>query len=152
MSSDTQRSGLDEIAVDLRSFSARLIVHSLLAAEGLGLTAMDLVCMCLLQLRGPATPGYLAERTGLTAGAITGVVDRLERARYVTRRTDPSDRRRVIVEPDIPRFTRDLDRHTTSRSPVALDFLTQYAPGQLKMARRFVADLAAGSTAPGSPG
>ena len=47
---------------------------------------------------GPATPGELAERTGLTAGgAITAVVDRLERAGYVTRERDANDRRKVIV-------------------------------------------------------
>jgi DNA-binding transcriptional ArsR family regulator len=47
---------------------------------------------------GPATPGELAERTGLTAGgAITTAIDRLERAGFVTRDRDPNDRRRVIV-------------------------------------------------------
>ena len=148
MSSDTPTPELNEIAVSLRTFSARLLVHSLLASEVLGLTAMDLVCMCLLQLHGPLTPGYLADKTGLTAGAITGVVDRLERAAYVTRRADPNDRRRVIVDPDVPRFTRDLDKHMSNRSPVSLGFLTEYAPRQLKMVRRFVTDLAAASTTP----
>lgn len=148
MSSKTPPPELNEIAVSLRTFSARLLVHSLLASEALGLTAMDLVCMCLLQLHGPLTPGYLADRTGLTAGAMTGVVDRLERAGYVTRGADPNDRRRVIVAPDLPRFTRDLDKHTASRSPVSLNFLTDYAPAQLKMIRRFVTDLAAASTTP----
>ncbi len=47
---------------------------------------------------GPATPGELAERTGLTAGgAITTAIDRLERAGFVSRDRDPNDRRRVIV-------------------------------------------------------
>jgi DNA-binding MarR family transcriptional regulator len=49
-------------------------------------------------MTGPITAGRLAELTGLTTGAITGVVDRLERAGYVRRVKDPRDRRRVIVE------------------------------------------------------
>jgi DNA-binding MarR family transcriptional regulator len=65
------------------------LVHSLLASEALGLAPTDLVCMCLLQLHGLATPGWLAEMTGLSTGAVTGVVDRLECAGYVTRAQDP---------------------------------------------------------------
>ena len=48
---------------------------------------------------GPITAGELAERTGLTTGAITGVIDRLEKAGFVRRVKDPDDRRRVIIEP-----------------------------------------------------
>src|SRR5690242_12324264 len=140
MSTQDATPDLTEIATDLRVFSALPLVHSLLAAEALGLTAMDREWMCLVPVHAPLTAGYLAERIGLTAGAITGVVDRLERAGYVSRGADPTDRLRVIVSPVVSRFTRDLDRHTSTRSPVALDFVAGYAPGQLKMVRRFVGD------------
>ncbi len=43
--------------------------------------------------------GRLTELTGLTTGAVTGVIDRLEEAGYVRRTDDPNDRRRTIVEP-----------------------------------------------------
>ena len=101
--------------------------------------------MCLMQLHGPATPGWLAERTGLSTGAVTGVVDRLERAGYATRARDPRDRRRVIVGPDLERFDRDLQRHAPNPSPAALEFLREYPDAQLRAVRRFAADLAAGS-------
>lgn len=106
----------------------------------------DLVCMCLLQLHGPATPGWLAEMTGLSTGAVTGVVDRLERAGYVSRAQDPQDRRRVIVAPDLECFARDIQRHTPTRSPATLEFLRGYPAAQLRTIRRFVADLAAAAT------
>jgi DNA-binding MarR family transcriptional regulator len=48
-------------------------------------------------LRGPITAGGLAEATGLTTGAITGVIDRLERAGFARRERDPEDRRKVLV-------------------------------------------------------
>ena len=43
--------------------------------------------------------GRLGELTGLTTGAVTGIIDRLEKAGYVKRASDPADRRRTIVEP-----------------------------------------------------
>lgn len=43
--------------------------------------------------------GRLGELTGLTTGAVTGVIDRLEKAGYARRTNDPKDRRRTIVEP-----------------------------------------------------
>ena len=142
MSNEPGQTAVGEIAASLQTFAARHLVHSLLAAEALGLTPTDLVGMCLLQLHGPATPGWLAEMTGLSTGAVTGMVDRLQRAGYVTRTQDPRDRRRVIVSPDLPRFARDIARHATTRAPVTLDFLRTYPPAQLRTIRQFAADLA----------
>ncbi|MGH2466606.1 MAG: MarR family winged helix-turn-helix transcriptional regulator, partial [Candidatus Limnocylindrales bacterium] len=67
-------------------------------AERLGMGATDLTCLTVLLTEGPAAAGSLAARTGLTSGAITGVVDRLERSGWVRRISDPADRRRVIIE------------------------------------------------------
>lgn len=70
-----------------------------LIAEKLGLNATDHKCLDFLNKSGPVTAGQLAELTGLTTGAVTIVIDRLEQAGYVTRDKDPNDRRRVIVKP-----------------------------------------------------
>lgn len=67
-------------------------------AERLGLLPTDWDCLSLLEA-GPVPAGYLAKHTGLSTGAITGVIDRLEAAGYVRRARDPNDRRRVLVEP-----------------------------------------------------
>ena len=150
MSNESGPAVVGEIAASLKTFAARHLVHSLLASEALGLAPADLVCMCLLQLHGPATPGWLAEMTGLSTGAVTGVVDRLERAGYVTRAQDPRDRRRVIVAPDLERFDRDIQAHAPARAPVTLEFLRGYPAAQLLTVRRFAADLAA-APAPAEP-
>jgi DNA-binding MarR family transcriptional regulator len=68
-------------------------------AEHLGLNATDLRCFELLVAEPGVTPSHLAERSGLTTGAVTGVLDRLEKAGYVERRPDPADRRSVTVRP-----------------------------------------------------
>jgi len=83
----------------LRHTSAYSVLFSHAAADRLGGTSSDMECLDLLHLHGPMPAGRLAALTGLTTGAITGVVDRLERGGWVRRRPDPTDRRRVIVEP-----------------------------------------------------
>src|SRR5205823_3488298 len=65
-------------------------------AHQLGMPLADLQCMGLLTA-APAAPSQLAAGLGLTTGAMTKVLDRLERAGYITRAADRSDRRRLIV-------------------------------------------------------
>jgi DNA-binding MarR family transcriptional regulator len=66
-------------------------------ADRLGLHVSDLRCLNILLDAGSLPAGEIGERTGLTTGAVTRMVDRLERAGYVHREPDPADRRRVIV-------------------------------------------------------
>jgi DNA-binding MarR family transcriptional regulator len=67
-------------------------------ADALGLNRTDMRCLDTIEREGPVSAGRLADATGLTSGAITTVLDRLERAGYARRVHDPSDRRRVLVE------------------------------------------------------
>lgn len=73
-------------------------------ADRLGLNVTDHKCLDFLLLYGPSTAGELAQRTALTTGAITTVLDRLERAGFVRREADPNDRRRVMVHPVYQQF------------------------------------------------
>ncbi len=65
----------------------------------LGINRTDLRCLDILDLADRQTAGELAARMGLSTGAITAMLDRLERAGYARRVRDPADRRRVLVEP-----------------------------------------------------
>ncbi|WP_371501888.1 MarR family transcriptional regulator [Kitasatospora sp. NBC_00374] len=72
-------------------------------ARRLGLSTTDLTCLGHVigaAAVEPITAGELATRAGLTTGAVTGVVNRLERAGFAHRRADPADRRRVRIVPD----------------------------------------------------
>ncbi|MFE7569553.1 MarR family winged helix-turn-helix transcriptional regulator [Streptomyces sp. NPDC057539] len=68
-------------------------------ARNLGLSVTDLICFAYVLDAGdsPVTAGDLAVRAHVTTGAVTGIVNRLERGGLVTRRPDPADRRRVRV-------------------------------------------------------
>lgn len=71
-------------------------------AQLLGLNVTDLTCLGHILGAGatPLAAGDLAQLTNLTTGAVTGVLNRLERAGYARRRPDPDDRRRVRVVAD----------------------------------------------------
>lgn len=83
-----------------RAFGRYGAAHALLTqavAERLGLNGSDLGSLGILMEDGPLTPTQIAEVTGLTSGAVTGVIDRLEKAGFVSREADREDRRRVMV-------------------------------------------------------
>jgi DNA-binding MarR family transcriptional regulator len=67
-------------------------------ADVLGLHITDHKCLDLIRQYGAMPAGRLAELTGLTTGAVTGIIDRLEKVGYVRRTNDPKDRRRTIIE------------------------------------------------------
>jgi DNA-binding MarR family transcriptional regulator len=81
----------------IRASSAVGVLFSHAVAARLGMNSSDLECLDIINLAGPVTAGTLASATGLTTGAITGVVDRLEAAGLARRERDAGDRRKVLV-------------------------------------------------------
>ena len=82
-----------------REMSTETIMFHQAIADILGLHVTDHKCLDYIYRFGAMPAGRLSELTGLTTGAITGIIDRLEEAGYVRRTNDPKDRRRTIVEP-----------------------------------------------------
>jgi DNA-binding MarR family transcriptional regulator len=87
----------EELTRELRQFTGLAASFFRAAAARLGMTVTDLQVMDILESTGPSTAGQLADLTGLTTGAITGMLNRLEEAGLVRRERDPNDGRRVIV-------------------------------------------------------
>jgi DNA-binding MarR family transcriptional regulator len=90
-----------------RRVLARGVVFHEAVAEQLGINATDLKCLELAVGERDISPTRLAELAGLTTGAVTGVLDRLERAGIARREADPTDRRRIVVRVD-PARARDI--------------------------------------------
>ncbi|GAA1211040.1 MarR family winged helix-turn-helix transcriptional regulator [Pseudonocardia alaniniphila] len=82
-----------------RRLSTAVVMFHEAVGTRLGLSAADQRALALVTGEAPMTAGRLAQLTGLTPGAVTGLVDRLERAGHVRRSPDPADRRRVLVVP-----------------------------------------------------
>ena len=94
---ETRADLLGELARELRQFTGLSASWLRAAAARRGMTVTDLQVMDVLESTGPSTAGQLADLTGLTTGAITGMLNRLEEAGLVRRERDESDARRVIV-------------------------------------------------------
>src|SRR6185369_8348500 len=90
---------VERIGVQLgRELSTRTIMFHQTIADCLGIAPTDHKCLGFIaEADHPGTAGELATWTGLTTGAITGVIDRLEAAGLAARERDPHDRRRVVV-------------------------------------------------------
>ena len=127
----------------MREMSAQGVLYSQTVAARLGIASSDLECLDLIVLRGGATAGELAAASGLTTGAITGVIDRLEKAGFAKRESDAEDRRKVIVRalPAVatrimPFFTpmeraaaKALDSYNDTELAFILAFLTRTRDG-----------------------
>ena len=88
---------MQELEHALRRGSAQGAIFGQTVANTVGISGSDLECLDFLNLEGRVTAGRLAEVTGLTTGAITGVIDRLEKAGLVRRERDEADRRKVFI-------------------------------------------------------
>lgn len=141
----------------------------------LGLSESDIEALELLVDTGSETAGRLAELMGLTTGAVTRMIDRLEQAGYVRRTTDPADRRRVVVQPVPERLgeiepllegvgaitARELEGYTAEQRELISGFLQRVtAAAQTETARlregeppapAAAAPSAAGAQATGAP-
>ncbi len=86
----------EKAEIVVRDFVTSVVLFHDSIGRLLGLSAADRKCLDFIS-RGPVTPGDIARYTGLTTGAVTGLIDRLSSAGYVYRTPDADDRRRVLV-------------------------------------------------------
>jgi len=128
---------LSGLVGELRQLSAATIMFHQAVADRLGLNVTDHKCVDILERRGPMTAGELAEYTGLTTGAITGVIDRLEKAGFVRRAEDANDRRRVIIEPIRGRIEKVMAPLFESMGRSATELCARYSTEQLALIREF---------------
>lgn len=76
-----------------------LQMHEAIARRA-GFTGTDHKYLGFFLQKGSLTAGELATLTGLTTGAVTGLIDRFEKKKLVKRQHDKNDRRKVIIVPD----------------------------------------------------
>jgi DNA-binding MarR family transcriptional regulator len=105
-------------------------------ADVIGVNRTDLRCMDVLDREGRVTAGRLAEATGLTSGAITTAIDRLERRGFARRVQDPGDRRRVLVELTPETLERGRSFYT-AHAEMAERLYRRYSEEELRLALEF---------------
>lgn len=128
------------------------------AAQALGLGATDLRCLGVVHRHGSVSAGEIARATGLTRGATTTALDRVERSGYARRKDDPNDRRGVLVEmteaglrasaalygPLAQEGGAKLSRYTVAELQLVLHFLEEGRALQERHAQRIRAQGTAG--------
>ena len=78
--------------------SAQSVLMSALIAARVGINAIDLECLDILQIHGPMPAGHLATHAALSTATMTTILDRLEKAGFVKRDRSGADRRVVLVQ------------------------------------------------------
>lgn len=128
---DTEIPPLYLLMQEIRKFTRASLILQHIIAEEMGLRVTDAECIDFLQEMGPSTAGDLARATRLTTGAITSMVDRLEKAGFVKRSRDLQDRRKVIVS-FIPKKHGGARKNYTALAASVQGLLEGYTEEQLK--------------------
>jgi DNA-binding MarR family transcriptional regulator len=127
---------IEEVASAMRAFQRAVDAYDERVAARLGINRSDLRCLDLLHQSGTMSAGQLAVGSGLTSGATTRMLDRLEQVGYVRRLPDRSDRRRVLVE--LTPQARKLAAELYGSFEAAAAGLRRYRPDQLALLRDFL--------------
>jgi len=122
----------------VRRMGAQSVIVSQTVAARFGLNTTDLECLDLIQLQGQVSAGQLAAATGLTSGAVTALIDRLQRAGYVERVDDPADRRRVLVRIRKGAIV-EIAKVYAPMQKRMFALWSQYSPAELKVIEDFLA-------------
>jgi DNA-binding MarR family transcriptional regulator len=98
MAETAKRRLINELMVAITDLQNATDLADQAISDSLGLNRTDARCLSLLITHGPVPAGELARGAGLTPGALTFAVDRLEKAGYAQRVRTSADRRRVVIE------------------------------------------------------
>lgn len=88
---------VEHVILGARENSIGAVLFHQAVGHVLGINVTDMKCLDIMTLKGPASPSQLARMTGLTSGATTAMIDRLERRGLVERRPHPKDRRATVI-------------------------------------------------------
>jgi len=127
---------IDELFEERRALGAANDIADQAVADYHGVNRTDARCLDIIERLGGVTAGRLARESGLSTGAVTTVLDRLERAGLARRTSDPKDRRRVLVEitPAAREANEELYRPLVE---AAAEQLQRYSEEELALLREY---------------
>jgi len=136
---ETREDVLSEVAEELRLSGVTNDIADQVVADFLGLNRTDTRCLDIIERLDGVSAGRLASEAGLSTGAVTTVLDRLERAGYARRVQDPGDRRRVLVELT-PAARRELQQLYAPLTNATMRQLEGYTTDEVSLVRDFMRD------------
>lgn len=129
----------DQLNLAVQRNGNQTVLFTNAISQQIGLSATEFECFSLLLDEGPFTAGQLADKCGLSTGGITGLVNRLVRAGFVTRSEDPTDRRRVIITAVHDQVI--YQKLTALYAPIShafTDMIQQYSDNELGVITNFL--------------
>jgi DNA-binding MarR family transcriptional regulator len=136
------RETIDSVIRSLRRVNLQGSFFGQTVAVRFGLSESDVEALEVLIDTGAATAGRLSELMGLSSGAVTRVIDRLEQAGYVRRVPDPADRRRVVVEL-VPEKMAAVEATMARFGDKSADEIGRYSDAELAVINDFLTRMAA---------
>ena len=116
----------------VRDYGVNLTLFRNAMSEWAGLNVTDMECLRLLFQKGIATPSELSRFTGLTSGATTAMLDRLEKAGLIERRPNPNDRRGTLIAPAPSSADKAASWFTSART-AQNELISSYSESELEI-------------------
>ena len=127
----------DNLVQLMRGLGTRSVLYQQKVATSLGLYNHDFIAVDILRESGAITAGELSRLTGLTTGSITSLVDRLEKADYVRRESDPKDRRKVMIIPQYE-HKEEVKEQYYALHEAMVELASTYTEDELKIIIQFL--------------
>lgn len=135
--SSRKRQLFEQLLFEVRASQNATDRYDQAVADTLGLNRTDMRCLDILERERRLTAGQLAAQTGLTTGAVTTVIDRLEQAGHARRVRDTDDRRRIYVELS-EETRRNAGRFYAEHAQLAESLYRRYSEEQIELLLEFV--------------
>lgn len=128
LSREQRAAAVDRLVDSLRAAQTATDMMDEAFCDFLGINRTDGRCLDVVDRRGHVTAGELAREVGLTTGAVTAMVDRLEAAGLLRRQSDPGDRRKVLIEltPEAAKLAADIYGQMAHATAPYIDALTDH--------------------------
>jgi DNA-binding MarR family transcriptional regulator len=130
-----------EEAIKIRKLSQQYAFSSIQLHESIGrrigLVGTDHKYLGFLIQKGQMTAGELASLTGLSTGAVTGLIDRFERKKLVKRQIDKTDRRKIIIIPNVEKITKLITPFYKDFQDNTDELFYSFTTSELKILERY---------------
>ena len=121
-----------ELMTATRKLTRSSLMLQYAIAEKMNLNPTDAECIDFLMEIGPSTAGDLAKVTRLTTGAITSVIEQIQKAGFVKRESDPNDRRKVIIS-FIPKKHEKAKQYYAAMAKDVFELFSDYSESKIKL-------------------
>lgn len=116
----------------VRDYGVNLTMFRNMMSVWQGINPIDLDCLRFLFLKGTSKPSEISRYTGLTSGATTALLDRLEKTGFIERRPNPNDRRGTLIVPAVGSAEKVAAWFESSRN-MQDELLATYSESELEL-------------------